>query len=291
MQDLENVIGAKKIKENFSLLQKIIFSNADYYLLKVKVLQSSTKNGSYFFKLQAEPNSSRIKSVLLRNKIIFSKENKKKIFLLYFPKNNASYSINNPKTKAFLSAIRNQETIFSLKYSLNLNTRLLNSNLPEIKKKLKILGFDAVVIVDLYPLPALEEEFVFRKYSINSSIVLSELGIGNIASNKISFPIYTNSKKNSADYKKILYFSMGQLADILSSYIDNFLGDYYTIREPKRFTLKFYNFNLLELRKIEELLKSLQGYQRIHSQGLGNNHKVFYFSSLHSKDCIITLLL
>ena len=126
-----------------------------------------------------------------------------------------------------------------------------------------------MVIVDLYPLPALEEEFVFRKYSINSSIVLSELGIGNIASNKISFPIYTNSKKNSADYKKILYFSMGQLADILSSYIDNFLGDYYTIREPKRFTLKFYNFNLLELRKIEELLKSLQGYQRIHSQGLG----------------------
>ena len=49
LQDLENVIGAKKIKENFSLLQKIIFSNADYYLLKVKVLQSSTKNGSYFF--------------------------------------------------------------------------------------------------------------------------------------------------------------------------------------------------------------------------------------------------
>ena len=45
--------------------------------------------------------------------------------------------------------------------------------------------------------------------------------------------------------------------------------------------MEFQNFTLLELRKIEELLKTLQGYQRIRSQALGKKHKIFYFSSLN----------
>ena len=251
LQDLKSIIGAKKVKDNFSLLQKIIFSNPDYYLLKVKILQSSTKNGSYLLKLKAETDRNRIKPELLRNQIIFTEEDKKKIFLLYLPKNNASYDITNQKTKSFLTAISKQESIFSLKHNLNLNTKLLNSDISTIKKRLKTLGFDGVVIVDLYPLPDLEEGFVFQQSSINSSIVLSELDVKDIASNEVSFPIYTNSKKDSADYKKILDFSLMQLADILSSYVEDLLGDYYTIRDPKRFTLEFHKFNLLELRKIE----------------------------------------
>ena len=117
LQDLKSIIGAKKVKDNFSLLQKIIFSNPDYYLLKVKILQSSTKNGSYLLKLKAETDRNRIKPELLRNQIIFTEEDKKKIFLLYLPKNNASYDITNQKTKSFLTAISKQESIFSLKHT------------------------------------------------------------------------------------------------------------------------------------------------------------------------------
>ena len=110
--------------------------------------------------------------------------------------------------------------------------------------------------------------------------MLNEIDVKNIDKNKISFPIYTNSKKNSENYKEILDISIEQLADILSSYINDSLEDYYTIQEPKRFILEFKNFNLLEVKNIEGLLKSIHGYKRIRSQVLGNNYKVFYFSSL-----------
>ena len=280
LQDLNSMIGEKKVIENFSLLQKIILSNANYYLSGVKILQSSIKRGSCFLSLQAEPNRDRIRNVLLKNKIIFPREKKKKFFLLYFPKNSASYSLDSQKTRNLFTAIRNQETIFSLNYDFNLNAKLLNSNIFNIKKKLRKLGFDGVVIIDLYSLPVLDEEFAFRQYNITSNIVLNEIDVKNIDKNKISFPIYTNSKKNSENYKEILDISIEQLADILSSYINDSLEDYYTIQEPKRFILEFKNFNLLEVKNIEGLLKSIHGYKRIRSQVLGNNYKVFYFSSL-----------
>ena len=127
----------------------------------------------------------------------------------------------------------------------------------------------------------LEDNFFLKQYNITSSVVLNEIGMKNIDTNKISFPIYTNNEKNSTNYKKVLDFSIEQLADILSSYIDDYLGNYYAIEKSKRFTLEFQNFTLLELRKIEELLKTLQGYQRIRSQALGKKHKIFYFSSLN----------
>ena len=38
LQDLNSMIGEKKVIENFSLLQKIILSNANYYLSGVKIL-------------------------------------------------------------------------------------------------------------------------------------------------------------------------------------------------------------------------------------------------------------
>ena len=47
--------------------------------------------------------------------------------------------------------------------------------------------------------------------------MLNEIDVKNIDKNKISFPIYTNSKKNSENYKEILDISIEQLADILSS--------------------------------------------------------------------------
>ncbi len=281
LQDLNSILGEKRVRENFSLLQKVILINTNHYLIKIKVLQSSIKEGSYFLNIQAEPNRSRIKSALLENKIIFPEEKKQKFFLLYLPKNPASYYINNQNTKTLFATIRNQGTTFSLIYDFNLNAKLLNSDISKIKKKLKLLGFDGVAIIDLYSLPVLEEGFFFQQYNITSSIVLNELNIKNIDTNKISFPIYTNSKKNSADYKKVLDFSIEQLADILSSYMDDYLGNYYAIEKPKRFTLEFQNFSLLELRKIEEILKTLQGYQKIRSQVLGNKHKIFYFSSLN----------
>ena len=281
LQYLNSTLGKKKVGENFSLLQETILDQTDYYLTRIKVSQSSIKEGSYFLKLQAEPNRSQLKSSLLKNKIIFPEVKKHKFFLFYLPKNTSSYSINNRKTRNFFAAIRNQGTVFSLNYDLNLNTKLLNSDLSSIKKRLKTLGFDGIVIIDLYSSPVLEEGFTFQQYNITSSIMLNELGIKNIDSNKISFPIYTNNKKNSTDYKKVLDFSIAQLADILSSYVDDYLGSYYVVEEPKRYTLEFHNFTILELRKIEELLKSLYGYQRIHSQVLKNKHKVFYYSSLN----------
>ena len=66
----------------------------------------------------------------------------------------------------------------------------------------------------------------------------------------------------------------------LSSYVEDLLGDYYTIRDPKDLPWNF--IKIFWNRQIEELLKTLQGYQRIHSQVLGNKYKVFYFSSLNS---------
>ena len=210
----------------------------------------------------------------------FPIERKKKNFFYFIFKNSASYSLDSQKTRNLFTAIRNQETIFSLNYDFNLNAKLLNSNIFNIKKKLRKLGFDGVVIIDLYSLPVLDEEFAFRQYNITSNIVLNEIDVKNIDKNKISFPIYTNSKKNSENYKEILDISIEQLADILSSYINDSLEDYYTIQEPKRFILEFKNFNLLEVKNIEGLLKSIHGYKRIRSQVLGNNYKVFYFSSL-----------
>ena len=276
LQDLNSILGEKKVRENFSLLQEIILTDTNYYLTKIQILESSIKEGSYFLNLQAEPNRSKIKNSLLKNKIFFPEEKKHQFFLLYVPKNSASYNINNQKTRNFFAAIRNQGTIFSLNYDLNLNTKLLNSDISTIKKRLKTLGFDGIVIIDLYSLSVLEDNFFLKQYNITSSVVLNEIGMKNIDTNKISFPIYTNNEKNSTNYKKVLDFSIEQLADILSSYIDDYLGNYYAIEKSKRFTLEFQNFTLLELRKIEELLKTLQGYQRIRSQALGKNNFFFY---------------
>ena len=138
LQDLKSIIGAKKVKDNFSLLQKIIFSNPDYYLLKVKILQSSTKNGSYLLKLKAETDRNRIKPELLRNQIIFTEEDKKKIFLLYLPKNNASYDITqNLVFQSFFNRGYIKEfSSFVFKFRLCFKEKILSCLLIAVKKDL-----------------------------------------------------------------------------------------------------------------------------------------------------------